>query len=311
MGKKIYKYFSACVIDLVFHEAGICGIKCSLPKDYNDPYELFLGIDLTVSPDLLATYNDIIQELPQYPTSCFSNSPTVTPMWAHYANNHSGFVLEFDVDHVYAAFDNIIIRDVAYKDQPSSIIAGRLEMAAGTKKPRHAYLLQQAVFNEAYFSKATSWSYEQESRLLDQEGYCVDVAGNMILKMPLSCCSAIIIGKNANSADVERSKEISAESDLRWFQAVIGRSNAQPFFIDQNTDRLVFNGSEIVASKSACESCQEPLANEGQYCPWCSVTDRQAMNAASGNPLRVLDKYNLLEGYYEQMGKITRSHSSK
>ena len=41
MSSKIYKYFSAGVLDLVFARPAFCGIKCSLPKDYNDPYELF------------------------------------------------------------------------------------------------------------------------------------------------------------------------------------------------------------------------------------------------------------------------------
>lgn len=47
---KIYKYFSYDVLDLVFAREGFCGVKCSLPKDYNDPYELFLGMDLSIPP---------------------------------------------------------------------------------------------------------------------------------------------------------------------------------------------------------------------------------------------------------------------
>ena len=45
MGKKIYKYFSAEVLELIFKREGFVGIKCSLPNQYNDPYELFLGVD--------------------------------------------------------------------------------------------------------------------------------------------------------------------------------------------------------------------------------------------------------------------------
>ncbi|WP_232615383.1 DUF2971 domain-containing protein [Photobacterium carnosum] len=95
---KIYKYFSHDVLELVFDREEYCGIKCSLPKDYNDPYELFLGMDLNTPPEQLAFYHDIIADIPQNPTSCFSLSPIVSPMWAHYAKNHTGFVLEFDLE---------------------------------------------------------------------------------------------------------------------------------------------------------------------------------------------------------------------
>ncbi|WP_375280062.1 hypothetical protein [Pseudooctadecabacter sp.] len=45
---KVYKYFSHEVFDLVFDREGFCGLKFSFPKDYNDPYELFLALDLSV-----------------------------------------------------------------------------------------------------------------------------------------------------------------------------------------------------------------------------------------------------------------------
>lgn len=180
MGSKVYKYFWAGVIDLVFARPKLCGIKCSLPRDYNDPYELFLGVDLTVEPGLLAAYSELVSELPQRPTSCFSKSPVVAPMWAHYGDNHSGFVVEFDVDALKAAFPDILIRDVTYRTKPSADIADQLQRAIGTKKPRHTYFLQQAVLAMAYFSKDVAWSYEQECRLIDQEDYCETISGHKI-----------------------------------------------------------------------------------------------------------------------------------
>jgi hypothetical protein len=81
---KTYKYFSSDVLELVFERDEFCSVKCSLPKDYNDPFELFLGVDLNVSTQCMATYREIIDEVPQFPTTCFSKSPIVPPMWAHY-----------------------------------------------------------------------------------------------------------------------------------------------------------------------------------------------------------------------------------
>jgi hypothetical protein len=86
--KKIYKYIGPEHIDKIFHSPDVVTLKCSLPKEFNDPYELFRRIDFNERPDALAYYADAIGELPQLPTTCFSRSPAVIPMWAHYAQNH-------------------------------------------------------------------------------------------------------------------------------------------------------------------------------------------------------------------------------
>lgn len=115
MGRKIYKYLGPDVLPLVFQAEDSVSIKFSLPKDYNDPFELFLSIDPSqTKPELLAFYRDIVQELPQRPTTCFSKSPIVTPMWAHYASNLTGFVLEFDEDLLMDYVTDSYITDVNY-----------------------------------------------------------------------------------------------------------------------------------------------------------------------------------------------------
>ncbi|MHC1551213.1 DUF2971 domain-containing protein [Phyllobacterium sp. K27] len=102
--KIIFKYFSEGSLEHVFVRDGHVGIKCSLPEDYNDPFELFLGIDINQGSELLATYSDVVQEIPSLLTTCFSKSPVVSPMWAHYGNNHRGFVIGFDVSHFQELF---------------------------------------------------------------------------------------------------------------------------------------------------------------------------------------------------------------
>jgi hypothetical protein len=85
-------------LDVAFEKEDYCGFKFSFPKDYNDPYELFLTINFEDDPEVIAFYNEIVREIHQLPTTCFSNSPIVTPMWAHYAHNSKGFVIEIDED---------------------------------------------------------------------------------------------------------------------------------------------------------------------------------------------------------------------
>jgi len=306
MTEKMYKYFPGENLSLVFAKDGFCGIKCSLPKDYNDPYELFLGVDLGVSPGLLAAYRDIVQELPQYPTTCFSKSPTVTPMWAHYANNHSGFVLEFDVEEIKANFEEISVSDVQYKDSPDEKIKGFLERASGTKKPRHAIWLQDMVLFQAYFSKSTAWSYEQERRIVADLKYCEVVSGNIILFLPMICLSSIIVGKNIGLDANALSVELATKNSLNWYATVIGKSRAQPFFKDLGGSVSIFDGNKIISAENSCGSCSDPISTGLEFCPWCSITDAHKQKAANGNPLRIMDHYGLLQDYYKGIEKIRR-----
>jgi hypothetical protein len=90
MSQNLYKYLRPEHLEKILRGADRATLKCSYPKDFNDPYELFLTVDFRKRPELLALYQDVIGQLPHIPTTCFSRSPIVIPMWAHYAQNHEG-----------------------------------------------------------------------------------------------------------------------------------------------------------------------------------------------------------------------------
>jgi hypothetical protein len=301
---KIYKYFSSSVFHLVFQRDGFCGLKCSLPVNYNDPYELFLSVDLMISPDFLATYREIVQDLPQFPTTCFSKSPIVAPMWAHYAQNHSGFVLEFDVEALQSSFEEIEMREVSYRVAPNPDLAEAIARAAFTKKPRHAVWLRQAVLTEAYFSKYEDWSYEREFRLVDRNEYVENVLGNDILFIPSHCVTALIIGSKFPDSEMMPAKELAARQGVDFYQLRIGRSLAQPYMQSASGKICVFESSGIIEASHVCRNCNEPLLNNDKLCAWCSITDAHAEQAALGNPFRVLDHHGLLEKYFEGVRNI-------
>lgn len=303
---KIYKYFSHDVFDLVFGRDDFCGLKFSLPRDYNDPYELFLALDLSVPTDHLATYNDIIQELPQFPTTCFSTSPIVSPMWAHYANNHSGFVLEFDTNRVAEHFPDSSIRDVAYMDKPDTDLHDLLARASVIGKPRYAAWLRDAVLSTAYFSKYADWAYEREARMVVDLEDTEDIAGNSILFLPTNCITAIIVGSKFPEAKRPSVKAISDRYELDSYGVEIGKSYPVPYLIKDENDVHIFVDGEITESEFICNSCSEPLAEDGEHCPWCRITDGHKHYAAMTNPFRILEKYGRLENYLESVKEIKR-----
>jgi hypothetical protein len=97
-------YVGATYLAKVFASKDHVTLKCSHPKDFSDPYELFLTMGFNQDPEALAFYSEVVGQLPQLPTTCFSRSPIVIPMWAHYAQNLQGFVIEFDEDLVAQLF---------------------------------------------------------------------------------------------------------------------------------------------------------------------------------------------------------------
>ncbi len=303
---KIYKYFGSSVFELIFDKENYCGVKCSLPKDYNDPYELFLAMDLNIPTEYLAFYNDVIQEMPQFPTSCFSKSPIVSPMWAHYANNHTGFAIEFDLEKLQQHFVNNPFWGVDYREGPHKSLRDIVQRAAELKKTRYTYDLQRFAFSEAYFSKYAQWSYEEELRFVDTTGVTENIEGNDILYIPMDCVVSVIVGPKSDEALITKSQEVVEEYGLNWYQLTIGKSHPQPYFRSYEGVICTFKDDEIIANDYLCGNCEEPIESENEMCPWCSITEAHEIEAASGNPFRLLHETGQLEGYVRSMDAIHR-----
>lgn len=297
--KLIFKYFSESVIEHVFVRNHYVGIKCTLPEDYNDPFELFLGVDLEQGSDLLATYGEVVQEIPSFLTTCFSKSPVVSPMWAHYGNNHKGFVIGFDVSELQEVFQDVLIRDITYRDRPDEALISFAQMAAHRKKPRDAMALRQAVLFQGYFSKYLEWSYEQEVRAVNFEGYVENVSGNKILYIPKRCVAAIISGAKSSLQTKEVLQVAAQELDADFYVGKIGRSYPTPYLTTVSGSGRVVADGEIGPPIAECADCSEPLRSKGDLCPWCSIDEADRMAAAASNPFRILEHHGLLEEYIQ------------
>lgn len=56
MSTSIYKYLGSSYLDHVLGSTDRVTLKCSYPKAFNDPYELFLTVDFSDDPEALAFY---------------------------------------------------------------------------------------------------------------------------------------------------------------------------------------------------------------------------------------------------------------
>jgi len=305
---KLYKYFSPDIINKVFSIDKYATFKCNYPKDFNDPYELFLTIDYYERPEMLAYYSEVIGELPQIPTTCFSISPSIIPMWSHYAQNLQGFVIEIDEEKLALHFPKSNFGNVDYQDKPTDSVKESLYRAYGTLKGRHLYFLRQEVFGTAYFTKSKCWSYELERRMVINPEETRNSNGLMLIDIPIECISALICGPRTNAETRQLLNEAAKNINCSYFEMKIGRSSSTPFFIDSTGTSYVFVEGALSEPLKYCANCKEPLYTDAKKCSWCMIGESHKVAAAERNTFRIYDQFGLLEQYIASMENIGHSH---
>lgn len=131
--------------------------------------------------------------------SCFSKSPFILPMWAHYADNHKGVVIEFTYE------ETLEIRKELIFSQPNKPISTLipLEVIYSNNRPplfdEYGKTNSETTGVNACLTKAKTWEYEQELRVvrMQPEG---------IYSFNRSQMSAVYFGLKINS---EHKKELS------------------------------------------------------------------------------------------------------
>ncbi|MDX4063886.1 DUF2971 domain-containing protein [Aliarcobacter skirrowii] len=304
--KKIYKYISHNVLELIFTKKDYCGLKFSYPKDYNDPYELFLTIDFKQNEEMLAFYKEAIGEIPQYPTTCFSNSPLIIPMWAHYGNNHEGFVLEIDINELNKFNNEYSLINVNYTDYPNPIIQEKLEYAFYRGKPRDMYFFWNAIEYAAYSNKQKCWDYEKETRLVIKNEKLIDNNnGHMIFNIPSKCVTSIIAGSKVKDSYLNKAELLTKELNINFFTMKIGKSNSTPYLIKDNKT-YVFDLKEIIEGIHFCSKCNEPIEEFLDKCGWCKITEKHLEEASFKNPMNLLGQAGILESYLAMMNSVRK-----
>ena len=274
--------------------AKVGGVYIYTPVDTSD-----------IKPDVFAFFLEILGDVPQHPTTCFSNRLDIVPMWAHYALDSKGFCLEIDEEALLEAIPDCTLNDVSYTDDKDNFDLGLLHYAHMTTKPRHTYFLKTSAFHNAYFKKAPYWNYEEERRLVISDSDVSKVNYLMILGLPISCVTAIISGSRAEEKTLEACEEICRNLSLNHHQMIIGRSSLTPYFRNQNDKTFQFTTDCLEEVEVHCRSCGEPIqAEERKLCFWCSIDEEHKEDAAGRNPYRILHHAGLLDEYLDGMDKI-------
>lgn len=161
-----------------------CSIRFTQPGAFNDPFEFQPDVTFgdddrkgipqmappgTSSPDIYgailkgvtskeAKARELLNRLNgRFGILSLANSPGSLPMWAYYAENHKGFVIEFDQSHEFFVHlgGNSALRPVTYSvDRP--------RYAMGRLTPEQDLELSRQVMT----TKGPQWRHEEEVRIV-------------------------------------------------------------------------------------------------------------------------------------------------
>lgn len=99
--------------------------------------------------------------IPEMRILCFSRRMNILPMWATYANNHQGAVMEF---HPQRHTDSpwLLAQPVRYTDDPMAIASPKewARSILGIEKIEY-----EKIFERYGCVKTTNWSFQEESRV--------------------------------------------------------------------------------------------------------------------------------------------------
>jgi len=138
---------------------------------------------------------------------CLTEKPDSLPMWAHYAENHRGFVLQFDECHKFFGSTNIDGQDFALT-----------KVEYNDKRP----VLSCSTMNSpsVYYRKSPDWSYECEWRLIKPLRSSTRVEQRPryplhLFSVPADAITGVIIGAATSQEDRDKLLEFFERPELK------------------------------------------------------------------------------------------------
>ncbi|WP_269934580.1 DUF2971 domain-containing protein [Serratia liquefaciens] len=191
---RFYKYVGIESAKIIIKDATL---KFTNPIDFNDPFDYHPTVDAKEFNKFIKRINNEIGDgIKRYKTShsqlkihlqelrsskfremytknmsvsCFSKSPFILPMWAHYANNHEGCVIEFEYKNeakFFSEYFSLGIGDL-------SKILVPFDVNYSKERPRlfdeHGRTNSHNTGFYACLTKAKEWEYEQEMRVVTMQ----------------------------------------------------------------------------------------------------------------------------------------------
>ncbi len=175
----LYKYipFNKHSLSILINKT----IWCPKAKSFNDPFEFYFYLnDNSIDKNSIQKTIDSTKEMA---VICFSEINDDLLMWAHYAQGHTGFCIEFErnENNNLGEWDKCV--PVNYnKDKQVPIFS--LDQITSSN-----------IFTKIATSKSLAWEYEKEWRLIINHNYA-----NKLISLPAPI-TAIIFGCNMSGTN--------------------------------------------------------------------------------------------------------------
>ncbi len=141
-------------------------------------------------------------------------------MWAHYANSHTGFVIEFDADH---RFFNRTFEDLSSPtgiDEDLTKDYGHL-IKVDYQDQRPQISVSSVKSFDSFFVKSREWEYEDEWRMLMPSARADQVKENepfrtLLYKLPIDAVTKVILGHRSSEDLYQQSVNLSASDSQKY-----------------------------------------------------------------------------------------------
>lgn len=141
-------------------------------------------------------------------------------MWAHYANSHSGFVIEFDGEH---PFFNRVFEDLSSPtgiDEDLTKDYGHL-IKVEYKDQRPQISVSSVKSFESFLVKSREWEYEDEWRMLMPSAHADQVKENepfqtLLYNLPIDAVTKVILGHRSSEDLYQQFVNLSASDSQKY-----------------------------------------------------------------------------------------------
>ena len=238
--KTLFKYFSL-TDNLSLNEQKLETLQqkkifMSDVKDLNDPFDnkayFYRPEELKKYERLAEHGGKLIDDFSVFSkvSSLTSNNVNSMPMWAHYANNHTGFCVSYDMElntelssctfPIQYTDERIDITSIMDRQAQQMVQEFEKQSKQGKKK----ILLDDLslIYMTTYFCniKHISWSYENEFR-------CTTAANAPGMPYISATPKEIYIGKNCTNTYVDRIIKIAKELQVPVYQMAFDDLNSE------------------------------------------------------------------------------------
>jgi hypothetical protein len=145
----------------------------------------------------------IVQHLNALGIFSLSEVPDDLLMWAHYAANHTGFVLEFDGEHTWF-----------WAQRPEEDDCGTLKKVSYADEPSSLYLAELKA-HEVFYTKGKKWEYEREWRIIRPlaESSMSLNEGVFLFDVPATAITGVIAGLRTSSESLQELRKVRQGND--------------------------------------------------------------------------------------------------